>query len=60
MKKLHCVGLIKTLRAINGTSWHDTFLGLWLATLRLVQRVNFSLQFNVSSYEILVLNCLVH
>ncbi|XP_061347875.1 mediator of RNA polymerase II transcription subunit 33A [Gastrolobium bilobum] len=31
-------GLIKTLRAINGTSWHDTFLGLWLATLRLVQR----------------------
>lgn len=32
-------GLIKTLRAINGTSWHDTFLGLWLAALRLVQRV---------------------
>ncbi|QHO37242.1 hypothetical protein HN51_003718 [Arachis hypogaea] len=31
-------GLIKTLRAVNGTSWHDTFLGLWLATLRLVQR----------------------
>ncbi|KAI4345554.1 hypothetical protein L6164_012665 [Bauhinia variegata] len=31
-------GLIKTLRAINGTSWHDTFLGLWLAALRLVQR----------------------
>ncbi|XP_047162547.1 mediator of RNA polymerase II transcription subunit 33A [Vigna umbellata] len=31
-------GLTKTLRAINGTSWHDTFLGLWLATLRLVQR----------------------
>ncbi|KAF7813759.1 mediator of RNA polymerase II transcription subunit 33A [Senna tora] len=30
--------LIKTLRAINGTSWHDTFLGLWLAVLRLVQR----------------------
>ncbi|KAF7837224.1 mediator of RNA polymerase II transcription subunit 33A [Senna tora] len=31
-------GLIKTLRAIHGTSWHDTFLGLWLAALRLVQR----------------------
>ncbi|OIV91936.1 hypothetical protein TanjilG_25417 [Lupinus angustifolius] len=31
-------GLIKTLQAINGTSWHDTFLGLWLATLRLIQR----------------------
>ncbi|KAI9115091.1 hypothetical protein K1719_014104 [Acacia pycnantha] len=31
-------GLIKTLRAINGTSWHDTFLGLWLAALRVVQR----------------------
>ncbi|XP_054785728.1 mediator of RNA polymerase II transcription subunit 33A-like isoform X2 [Prosopis cineraria] len=30
--------LVKTLRAINGTSWHDTFLGLWLAALRLVQR----------------------
>ncbi|MED6132380.1 hypothetical protein PIB30_018403 [Stylosanthes scabra] len=31
-------GLVRTLRAINGTSWHDTFLGLWLAALRLVQR----------------------
>lgn len=31
-------GLIKTLRAINGTSWYDTFLGLWFASLRLVQR----------------------
>ncbi|KAJ0091930.1 hypothetical protein Patl1_25470 [Pistacia atlantica] len=31
-------GLIKTLQAINGTSWHDTFLGLWIAALRLVQR----------------------
>ncbi|KAI9128793.1 hypothetical protein K1719_000276 [Acacia pycnantha] len=30
--------LVKTLRAINVTSWHDTFLGLWLAALRLVQR----------------------
>ncbi|KAJ0035432.1 hypothetical protein Pint_24923 [Pistacia integerrima] len=33
-------GLIKTLQAINGTSWHDTFLGLWIAALRLVQRVS--------------------
>ncbi|KAK4855558.1 hypothetical protein QYF36_008483 [Acer negundo] len=31
-------GLIKTLKAINGTTWHDTFLGLWIAALRLVQR----------------------
>ncbi|KAG6664410.1 mediator of RNA polymerase II transcription subunit 33A-like [Carya illinoinensis] len=31
-------GLIKTLQAINGTSWHDTFLALWIASLRLVQR----------------------
>ncbi|KAL5541686.1 hypothetical protein UlMin_009396 [Ulmus minor] len=30
--------LIKTLQAINGTTWHDTFLGLWIAALRLVQR----------------------
>uniref|UniRef100_A0A2P2KKY6 Uncharacterized protein n=1 Tax=Rhizophora mucronata TaxID=61149 RepID=A0A2P2KKY6_RHIMU len=32
-------GLVKTLQAINGTTWHDTFLGLWIAALRLVQRV---------------------
>ncbi|XP_021806493.1 mediator of RNA polymerase II transcription subunit 33A isoform X1 [Prunus avium] len=31
-------GLVKTFQAINGTSWHDTFLGLWIAALRLVQR----------------------
>ncbi|KAA3485473.1 mediator of RNA polymerase II transcription subunit 33A [Gossypium australe] len=31
-------GLTKTLQAINGTNWHDTFLGLWIASLRLVQR----------------------
>ncbi|KAJ4722356.1 mediator of RNA polymerase II transcription subunit 33A [Melia azedarach] len=31
-------GLIKTLQAINGTTWHDTFLGLWIAALRLLQR----------------------
>ncbi|PIA39289.1 hypothetical protein AQUCO_02600026v1 [Aquilegia coerulea] len=31
-------GYIKSLRAVNGTSWHDTFLGLWFAAIRLVQR----------------------
>ncbi|KAJ9696261.1 hypothetical protein PVL29_008476 [Vitis rotundifolia] len=31
-------GLVKALQAVNGTSWHNTFLGLWIAALRLVQR----------------------
>ncbi|GMH20018.1 hypothetical protein Nepgr_021859 [Nepenthes gracilis] len=31
-------GLVKSLQAINGTSWHDTFLALWIAVLRLLQR----------------------
>ncbi|GLT81473.1 hypothetical protein SLA2020_528570 [Shorea laevis] len=31
-------GLVKTLQAMNGTTWHDTFLSLWIAALRLVQR----------------------
>ncbi|TYG44983.1 hypothetical protein ES288_D11G138700v1 [Gossypium darwinii] len=31
-------GLVKALQAVNGTAWHDTFLGLWIAALRLVQR----------------------
>ncbi|OWM74192.1 hypothetical protein CDL15_Pgr008505 [Punica granatum] len=31
-------GLVKTLQAINGTTWHDTFLSLWISALRLVQR----------------------
>ncbi|XP_047333789.1 mediator of RNA polymerase II transcription subunit 33A [Impatiens glandulifera] len=31
-------GLIKALQAINGTTWHETLLGLWMAALRLVQR----------------------
>ncbi|XP_010921944.1 mediator of RNA polymerase II transcription subunit 33A isoform X1 [Elaeis guineensis] len=31
-------GLVKALQAANGTSWHDAFLGLWMASLRLVQR----------------------
>ncbi|CAN8258357.1 unnamed protein product [Cochlearia groenlandica] len=31
-------GLAKTLQKINGSTWHETFLGLWIAALRLVQR----------------------
>ncbi|XP_050216500.1 mediator of RNA polymerase II transcription subunit 33A [Mercurialis annua] len=31
-------GLTKTLQAINSTTWHETFLGLWIAALRLIQR----------------------
>ncbi|GAA0139031.1 hypothetical protein LIER_00660 [Lithospermum erythrorhizon] len=31
-------GLVKTLQAINCTTWHDAFLGLWMSALRLVQR----------------------
>ncbi|KAL3572485.1 hypothetical protein D5086_026389 [Populus alba] len=32
------ISLVKALQAINHTTWHDTFLGLWTAALRLVQR----------------------
>lgn len=32
-------GLVKALQALNQTSWQDAFLGLWIAALRLVQRV---------------------
>lgn len=32
-------GLVKILHAVNGAMWHNTFLGLWIAALRLVQRV---------------------
>ncbi|KAL3626204.1 hypothetical protein CASFOL_029753 [Castilleja foliolosa] len=31
-------GLVKSLQAINAASWHEIFLGLWMAALRLVQR----------------------
>ncbi|KAL9240775.1 hypothetical protein vseg_014956 [Gypsophila vaccaria] len=31
-------GLVKSLQAINDTTWHDTFLALWIAALRFVQR----------------------
>lgn len=36
-------GLIKAVQAVNGTTWHDTFLGLWIAALRLVQRVGLNI-----------------
>lgn len=32
------ISLVKALQAVNHTTWHDTFLGLWTAALRLVQR----------------------
>jgi hypothetical protein len=31
-------GLVKALQALNQTTWHDTFLGLLISALRLVQR----------------------
>ncbi|XP_010524010.1 PREDICTED: mediator of RNA polymerase II transcription subunit 33B isoform X2 [Tarenaya hassleriana] len=31
-------GLVKALQAANSTTWHDAFLALWIAALRLVQR----------------------
>ncbi|XP_024167259.1 mediator of RNA polymerase II transcription subunit 33B [Rosa chinensis] len=31
-------GLLKALQAINGTTWHNAFLGVWIAALRLIQR----------------------
>ncbi|KAL3517544.1 hypothetical protein ACH5RR_020133 [Cinchona calisaya] len=31
-------GLVKALQALNRTTWQGTFLGLWIAALRLVQR----------------------
>ncbi|XAR57183.1 hypothetical protein NMG60_11025236 [Bertholletia excelsa] len=31
-------GLMKTLQAFNGATWHESFLSLWMAALRLVQR----------------------
>ncbi|KAL4590219.1 hypothetical protein LXL04_003145 [Taraxacum kok-saghyz] len=30
--------LVKALHALNGNTWHEIFLGLWMAALRLVQR----------------------
>ncbi|PWZ38467.1 Mediator of RNA polymerase II transcription subunit 33B [Zea mays] len=31
-------GLVKALQAVNRSTWHDAFLALWVASLRLVQR----------------------
>uniref|UniRef100_A0A803MX65 Mediator of RNA polymerase II transcription subunit 33A n=1 Tax=Chenopodium quinoa TaxID=63459 RepID=A0A803MX65_CHEQI len=30
--------MVKSLQALYSATWHDTFLGLWIAILRLVQR----------------------
>ncbi|CAI9285367.1 unnamed protein product [Lactuca saligna] len=30
--------IVKALHALNGNTWHEIFLGLWMAALRLVQR----------------------
>lgn len=38
--KTSAAGLVKTLQAVNGSTWHDAFLALWMASLRLVQRVS--------------------
>lgn len=35
------VGLVKALHAVNCSAWHDAFLALWIASLRLVQRVRY-------------------
>lgn len=34
-------GSVKALQAMSGSTWYDCFLGLWMAALRLVQRVWF-------------------
>ncbi|CAM0905689.1 unnamed protein product [Alopecurus aequalis] len=31
-------GLVKALQAVNRTTWHDAFMALWIASVRLVQR----------------------
>ncbi|CAL0310329.1 unnamed protein product [Lupinus luteus] len=31
-------GLVKSLHAVNGSTWHNAFLALWVAALRLVLR----------------------
>ncbi|CAN4113657.1 unnamed protein product [Withania somnifera] len=33
-------GLVKALQAVNCTSWKNTFFGLWISALRLVNREN--------------------
>ncbi|KAL3647905.1 hypothetical protein CASFOL_008873 [Castilleja foliolosa] len=37
-------GLVKSLKALNQTTWQDAFLGLWTAALRLVQRERNSIE----------------
>lgn len=42
MRQVNNAGLVKALQVVNGTTWHETFLGLWIAALRLLQRVGVS------------------
>ncbi|KAJ8434148.1 hypothetical protein Cgig2_000868 [Carnegiea gigantea] len=53
--KMLVSSLVKSLQAINKTSWHDTFLALWIAALRLVQRVR---KFNQPLLRHLLSHCL--
>ncbi|KAL8171350.1 hypothetical protein V2J09_023154 [Rumex salicifolius] len=32
------IGVLRILQAVNSSTWHDTFLALWIAALRIVQR----------------------
>ncbi|TQD90003.1 hypothetical protein C1H46_024407 [Malus baccata] len=38
VESLTGAGLVKALQAVNATTWHNAFLGLWISALRLVQR----------------------
>jgi hypothetical protein len=40
-KLVEIAGLVKALQSVNRSTWHDAFLALWVASLRLVQRVSF-------------------
>jgi hypothetical protein len=37
-KLVEIAGLVKALQSVNRSTWHDAFLALWVASLRLVQR----------------------
>ncbi|KAK9139597.1 hypothetical protein Scep_009278 [Stephania cephalantha] len=44
-------GVIRSLQAVNGTTWHDAFLGLWFSSIRHVQRERDPLEGPVPSLE---------
>lgn len=59
---LFVAGLVKALKAVNQTTWNDAFLGLWIAALRLVQRVGswfflYSLEYKARLEEIFLCVC---